>query len=225
MSKLSKLVFSLLTFVVLNISAAWVADANPAVIYNNRTSFNAATMGRTVETFNGIADPSDYIFYGIGSSTTLSGVTFSAGPTNGLFVIDVGYDELYEIGAASGGGVLSSQSGQEPITLDIVLPRAYTAVGFDTGAFASAVVAVTLSNGETLSYTLTDNTGRFFGFTTGVGFTSLSLSMSGGEATFNIDDFTSGQALIPEPATVLLLGTGLAGIGGVIRRRRQAKAE
>jgi hypothetical protein len=39
----------------------------------------------------------------------------------------------------------------------------------------------------------------------------------------DVEQFSLATRPIPEPATMLLLGTGLAGIGGAVRRKRQGK--
>jgi hypothetical protein len=210
---------------ILSLCSATVVQADPAVIYSARSSFNAASTGNTIITFNGIAAPGSFVLFGVNGSTTLSGVTFTASGGNALFIVDLGFaPTIYNTGSASAGGVLSSQNQiSAPAILTIALPSPVTALGFDTNTFPNAVVTVTLSDGEILSYTTIGSTGQFFGFTTSVGITSLILSEPTNRAVaiLNIDDFTFGQAsAVPEPTTLLLLSTGLLGLASRVRKRK-----
>ncbi len=54
--------------------------------------------------------------------------------------------------------------------------------------------------------------------------------INGTDNSYRIDNIAisqvgTGPSPVPEPATMFLLGTGLASIGGIVRRRRKAKAE
>lgn len=127
-------------------------------------------------------------------------------------------------------------------SLWVVLPGNTTAVGMDVrNIFAASAqhlsgmnVSVTTSDGETQSFSLADvnNVMRFAGFsvlTPGVTIEMLTVKANFNSRTgqFNtplLDNFTFGQAAtpVPEPATTLLLGTGLMGVSAAVRKRRRA---
>jgi hypothetical protein len=74
----------------------------------------------------------------------------------------------------------------------------------------------------TFNYTLTGGTGSFVnasGSLLGTGTTTTNPPPIGSSSRINISGTIT---TIPEPATMVLLGTGLAGIGAAVRKRRKA---
>lgn len=149
-------------------------------------------------------------------SLTLKGATFSA--NTGLPDIDqrpvliiesLGADPSKGLGSAA----LPSTSGEFVLTFGGPL------IGLDVETFAGLGSPVTFVFTET-DMTQTSVTifaigeGTFLGATSPVGFSQLSLFASqadGGRFNFLVDNVALGP--VPEPATLLLVGTSAAGLG------------
>jgi hypothetical protein len=167
----------------------------------------------------------DFNGYTYGSPLDGSQTSSSFGPVNGY-----SWDASAPLGLWSNSGALSTNDAVDLLTITFT-GNPVTAVG---GIFASTDINgniiqqdVTVSLSDGTSETITGS--GFLGFTSSIPFASLTvdgidITPPGAGTIYNwpqVDHFYVGAstAAIPEPATMLLLGSGLIGMGVYARRR------
>jgi hypothetical protein len=232
MFRFTKLALAAAALTVIGL-AAGSASAAP-VVHLTSASFNTAAAATTTNGFEGetVSSPVNYQ-----ASLTSMGVTFSG--TNGT----VGILNGSTFGTTSGNVLfLNGSGGIASSSMLNITPLA------NTTAFAFGIAPssdVTLAPGATTTgqyrVTVTTSTGAseevvvnsnvygsfsFIGFTTSNGeyITSITVStLAGGTPVIDNVQFNGTSAEpVPEPTTMLLFGTGIAGLASAARRRRNS---
>ena len=238
MLRFSKLALAAAAFFALSLAAATRAKAIPLVVADpsglgavSTIDFQSQTAG-TGYSSSLVVSPVTFAYVGPGGSPNGVGVVTGSGTGVGGNGIAVGNNAMF----------VNAPAGTLTNTLQITFAPGTTvnAFGFDIkpsndptlipGSTTPAQYQVTItddSGSTSFVVNASDyNTFTFAGFT-GSNITQISVAMLntvGGQPF--IDNFRYTQqaaATTPEPATMFLFGTGLAGLASIARRRRGAR--
>lgn len=193
---------TLLVLIAALLLAAPMASAGPILTVHGTGTWDGSVLWLTVDGITGLTQ--------MGEGVALDADGVAAG------IVDSGTSTI-----AFGGGVLDGSVGASPITLDFSENFAWILGFFDF------LTTTTASDGSITSFFGAGSDQKDLGFVTLLG---LPGAPDGWYGTFNatlldadtgLYEYTYDNVPVPEPASLLLLATGVVGLGRFARRRRQ----
>jgi hypothetical protein len=184
--------------------------ANAAIVtYNNFAAWDAYTTGTHTINFDSLAGTEIH-------SLTLDGVIFTSPNSNH------GGKDLWVSTTGSFVGTNVLVGNYSLTTVNAALPSGVSSVSCDIFNLThNDTISVTVNGANTYNIPFIYPKSSFFGITTDTGYIT-NISFTPSISFVGIDNFSYGStATVPIPATILLFGSGIAGLAGTKLRRKK----